>query len=86
MIAKYDRRALMLDVCELHQVRETMYIHLPYEAHANDMLDAGRGIAHEILSALAFGSSSRTPEEGAALLGIVLDDLLFAMGEAVRAL
>lgn len=86
MRADFDKRKLMLDVCELNRVRESMYVHLPDEAHADDMLDAGRGVAHEVLKALAFGSSSRAPQEGVALLGVVLDDMLFAMQEAVRAL
>lgn len=83
---EYDKRKLMLDVCELNHTRETMCAHLPDEAHEGSMLDAGRGVAHELLSVLAFGSSSRTPQESVALLGVVLDDLLFAMQEAVRAL
>lgn len=80
----YDRTALMQDVCELNHVRESMYSHLPESAFDGEMANPGRMIAKEVLDAIAMGSSSRTAEEGAALLGVVCDDLLFALQESVR--
>lgn len=86
MARQYDKVALMQDVCDLNHVRESMYSHLPESAFCGEMTNPGRMIAKETLGAIAMGSSSRTAEEGAALLGVVCDDLLFALQEAVRML
>ena len=82
----YDKNLLMRDVCDLNHARESMYGHLPDEAFDAAIINPALMLSREFVEMLGFGASSRTPEEAAAMIGIVCDTLLFALQEAVRQL